>query len=55
MDFKDRQGQNLNRKKIKIISQSPTEIIADIERYDTVTEEGNLICIKHLFRSEQQH
>lgn len=43
MDFKDRQGQNLNRKKIKIISQSPTEIIADIERYDTVTEEGNLI------------
>ena len=43
MEFKDRQGQNLNRKKIKIISQTPTEIIADIERYDTVTEEGTLI------------
>ena len=43
MEFKDRQGQNLNRKKIKIISQSPTEIIADIERYDTVTEEGTQI------------
>ena len=43
MEFKDRQGQNLNRKKIKIISQTPTEIIADIERYDDATEEGTLI------------
>lgn len=43
MEFKDRQGQNLNRKKIKIISQSPTEIIADIERYDSATEDGTLI------------
>lgn len=43
MEFKDRKGTNLNRKKIKIISQTPTEIIADIERYDNVTEEGTEI------------
>lgn len=43
MLFKDRTGTNLNRKRIKIISQTPTEIIADIERADTVTEEGTTI------------
>ena len=43
MIFKDRQGENLNRRKIKIISQSATEILADIERADTVTEEGTPI------------
>ena len=40
MIFTDRTGTNLNRKRIKIISQTPTEILADIERADTVTQEG---------------
>ena len=43
MLFKDRTGTNLNRKRIKIITQTPTEIIADIERADNVTEEGTAI------------
>lgn len=43
MIFKDRVGTNLNRKRIKIISQTPTEIIADVERADTITEEGTQI------------
>ena len=43
MIFQDRQGTNLNRKKIKIISQTKDEIIADIERADTVTQEGTII------------
>ena len=43
MTFKNREGSNLNRRKIKIISQTPTEIIADIERADNVTEEGTKI------------
>ena len=43
MLFKDRTGTNLNRKRIKIISQTPTEIIADIERADNVSEEGTTI------------
>lgn len=43
MNFIDRQSTNLNRKKIKIISQTPTEIIADIERYDTPSTEGTKI------------
>lgn len=43
MEFIDRKGTNLNRKKLKIISQTPTEIIADIERFDNVTEEGTQI------------
>ena len=40
MNFENRQGTNLNRKRIKIISQTPTEIIADIERADNPTVEG---------------
>lgn len=40
MIFQDRQGSNLNRKKIKIISQAGNEIIADIERADSPTIEG---------------
>ncbi len=54
MEFKDRQGQNLNRKKIKIISQTPTEIVADIERFDNVTEEGTKInaSVFNAFQSE---
>lgn len=43
MLFKDRAGTNLNRKRIKIITQTPTEIIADVERADNVTEEGTTI------------
>lgn len=43
MIFKDRTGTNLNRKKITIISQTPTEIIADIERADNPIEEGTTI------------
>ena len=43
MIFQDRTGTNLNRKKIKIISQTPTEIIADIERADTPVIEGTTI------------
>ena len=43
MIFNDRQGTNLNRKRLTIISQTPTEIIADIERADTITQEGTKI------------
>ena len=54
MEFKDRKGTNLNRKKIKIISQTQTEIIADIERFDNVTEEGTEINanVFNTFQSE---
>jgi len=41
--FEDREGNNLNRKKIKIVSQTPTEIIADIERADNMSKEGSKI------------
>lgn len=40
MSFTNRTGKNLNRKRIIIVNQTPNEIIADIERADTVTEEG---------------
>lgn len=40
MVLQDRQGSNLNRKKIKIISQAGDEIIANIERADSPTVEG---------------
>lgn len=43
MTFQDRTGNNLNRKKIKIISQTPSEIIADIERADDPITEGTKI------------
>lgn len=43
MKFFNRTGENLNRKKIKIISQTPEEIIADIERYDNPVNEGTKI------------
>ena len=43
MLFKDRQGTNLNRKRISIVSQTPNEIIADIVRADNPTEEGTEI------------
>ena len=38
--FFDREGQNLNRRKLKIVSQTPDEIIVDIERCDTSTVDG---------------
>ena len=34
MEFENRIANHINRRKIKIISQTPTEIIADIERAD---------------------
>ena len=42
-EFKDRQGTNLNRKRLKIISQTPTEMIVDVERADTPSQEGTPI------------
>lgn len=44
MEFKNREGNNLNRRKIKIVSQSGDEIIADIERADNnIIEPGTRI------------
>lgn len=43
MYFIDREGENLNRKKLKIVSQTANEIIADIEHADNVTVEGTPI------------
>lgn len=44
MSFTNRIAEHINRRKIKIISQTPTEIIADIERADeNVTNQGTLI------------
>ena len=43
MTFQNRQGTNLNRRRLTIISQTPTEIIADIERADNATIEGTKI------------
>lgn len=44
MEFENRIANHINRRKIKIISQTPTEIIADIERADeNVTNQGTLI------------
>lgn len=43
MEFKDREGKFLNRKKLKVISQTPTEIIVDVERCDEPTQEGTKI------------
>lgn len=49
MVFNDRESQNPNRRKLKIVSQSPNEIIADIERADTVIgAEGTPINAKLL-------
>ncbi len=38
--FIDSTGANLNRRKLKIVSQTPDEIIVDIERCDTSTVDG---------------
>ncbi len=43
-DFENRVSRHPNRRKLTIISQSPTEIIADIDRADSnVTKEGTKI------------
>lgn len=43
-DFENRVSTHPNRRKLTIISQSPTEIIADVSRYDTeVTQQGTKI------------
>ena len=43
-DFEDRISTHPNRRKLTIVSQTPTEIIADVSRYDTnVTEPGTKI------------
>lgn len=42
-EIKDRMSTNPNRKKIKIISQTPNEIIADIERADSPSQTGTPI------------
>lgn len=54
MNFENRQGTNLNRKKIKIVSQTANEIIADIERADNATVEGTPIDagVFNAFQSE---
>ena len=44
MEFKNRQGSHPNRKILNIISQTPTQIVVDVERDNTgVTEEGTPI------------
>ena len=43
MEFKDRVATYPNRRRIKIISQTPTEIVADIIREDCATTEGTAI------------
>lgn len=40
MKFKNREGTNLNRKKLKIISQSPTEMYVLMEENADITQEG---------------
>lgn len=48
-NFVDRTSSNPNRRKLKIISQTPTEIIADIERADeNVTTTGTKINANNL-------
>jgi hypothetical protein len=53
MDFVNRQGTNLNRKRLRIISQSANEIIADVERADTPTVEGTPISASNLNQLKQ--
>ncbi len=47
--FKNREGINLNRRKLHIVEQSGNEIIADIERVNSgVTQEGTPINAENL-------
>jgi len=43
MIFQNRQGSNLNRKRLRIISQTAEEMIVDVERADSPTVEGTPI------------
>lgn len=44
MEFKDRQGENLNRKRLEIIRQTPTQLIVDVfSAASNVTEYGTPI------------
>ena len=54
MVFQDRTGSNLNRKRLRIISQTAEEIIADVERADTPTNPGTPInaSVMNQFQSE---
>ena len=47
--FTDREGSHLNRRKLTIISQTPKEIIVDVERADdNITETGTKINASNL-------
>ena len=49
MSFENRTGKNLNRRKLTIVSQTPTEIIADIERLDgPITNPGTPLTAENL-------
>ena len=54
MIFQNRQGSNLNRKRLRIVSQTAEEIIADVERADNPTVEGTPIdaTVMNQFQSE---
>ncbi|MBO5103341.1 MAG: hypothetical protein J6C13_04560 [Clostridia bacterium] len=41
--FNDRESANPNRRKLVVVSQTPTEILVDVERVDTPTKEGDKI------------
>ena len=44
MEFKNRQGENLNRKRLEIVSQTPTQLIVDVfSAASNVTEYGTPI------------
>ena len=42
-NFTNRKGSNLNRRKLTIVSQTPNEMIVDIERADSATIAGSII------------
>jgi len=54
MNFVNRQGENLNRKRLRIISQTANEIIADIERADTPSVEGTPINATTMNQFQQE-
>lgn len=44
MEFKNRQGENLNRKRLEIVSQTPTQLVVDVfSAASNVTEYGTPI------------
>ena len=54
MIFQDRQGSNLNRKKLRIVSQTADEIIVDVERADSPTQEGTPINASTMNQFQQE-